>query len=86
MEQQSDWTPEQGDEAWLPDLTRTAESYGDAELRFSPLGRLVRQHLEGASEADILAATRQALIDVLPDDEAREDLIAALAPDPEDGD
>jgi hypothetical protein len=79
------WTPEQGDDAWLPDVTRTVESYSDAELRFSPLYRRVKERMTKLpwppSEADILQTTREMLQETLPDDETREDLLASLAPE-----
>lgn len=82
------WNPEHGDDAWLPDLTRSADDYSDAELRFCPLYRLVRERIERRpwppTEADILATTREALRDTLPDDKERAELIAAMQPDPDD--
>lgn len=70
----SEWTPEQGDEAWEPDPDRPAASYSDTELRFGPLYRRVKGLLEVTlpyppSEADILAETRSLLERCLTDDE-----------------
>jgi hypothetical protein len=61
MPAETDWTPEQGDDVWVPEDGKT---YTDAEIRFGPLYREVKaiyseypEQLQ-PSESELLAECR----------------------------